>query len=83
MKDGKYLETIEQVKEIDVELYNKYPQVLFELWRLEVLRVAESGSYDVALELLRKNLTPIVKSHEDLFPQLQVDRDRGSMCEKV
>ena len=76
MKDGKYLETIEQVKEIDVELYNKYPQVLFELWRLEVLRVAESGSYDVALELLRKNLTPIVKSHEDLFPQLQVDHDR-------
>jgi len=71
VKAGKYLETIEQVKEIDAEIYNKYPHVLFELWRFEVLRVAGSGSYDVALDLLRKNLTPIVNNHSHLFPLLQ------------
>ena len=71
VRDGKYLETIEKVKGIDVELYKKYPEVLFELWRFEVLRVAGSGSYDVALDLVRKNLTPLVQHNTKLFPPLQ------------
>lgn len=72
VRDGKYVETIENVKEIDERIYKKHPEVLFDLWRFEVLRIASTGSHDVALELIRRHLTPIVGNHNELFLKLKV-----------
>eukprot|EP00210_Caulerpa_lentillifera_P005862 g5606.t1 len=71
VRAGKYVETIEQICELDSGISQRHPQLIFELWRFEILRVASLGNHDVALDILRKNLTPFVKSNNELFPALQ------------
>lgn len=56
---------MESIQEVDTELLKRNPQIEFELWRFEVLRLAAAGSHDSALVLLRKKLTPIVSAHMD------------------
>lgn len=72
VKDGKYIKAIEKTNQIDSTLFTKHPCILFELWKFEVLRVSSNGNHDNALDLLRKNLTPIVKQHNELFADLKV-----------
>lgn len=60
---------MESIREVDAELLKKNPQIEFELWRFEVLRLAVAGSHDSALVLLRKKLTPIVNSHMETAHQ--------------
>ncbi|GMH45789.1 hypothetical protein BSKO_13752 [Bryopsis sp. KO-2023] len=63
VKDGKYIQAMESISEIDAELFKRQPQILFELWRFEVLRMATGGAHDAALILVRKKLTPIVSAN--------------------
>ena len=68
VKEGQYLVAMDKVSEVDGKLFDRHPHILFDLWRFEVMRIASTGAHDAALEVVRKKLTPIVKTRGDLFP---------------
>eukprot|EP00803_Ostreobium_quekettii_P007556 evm.model.scf_591.4 EVM.evm.TU.scf_591.4 scf_591:45206-50620(+) len=73
VKEGQYLAAMDKISEIDGKLFENHPDILFELWRFEVLRIAGTGAHDAALEIVRKKLTPLLRKgcQADLFPMLQ------------